>query len=102
MIWLSNPKVSTHEMKSRAGGGRLVWRTFIVALVLMSTGLLTSSAVELIFRYRESVENIWILQKEMAQGASFKIQRFMEEIENTMRASTRTKDIVSTPGDEGR
>ncbi len=77
------------------GGGRLLRRTFIIALVLVSGGLLTSGAVELFFRYRESVAGIWALQREMAQGAAFKIQQFVQDIEKTMRASTQTPDIVT-------
>lgn len=79
---------------ARAGGGRLVRRTFVIALVLVSSGLLAGGAAELFLRYRESVESIWVLQREMAQGAAFKIQRFMQEIEKTMRASTQTQDII--------
>jgi len=48
--------------------GRLLRRTFVIALVLVSGGLLTSGVVELFFRYRESVEAIEELQREMAQG----------------------------------
>ena len=79
---------------ARAGGGRLVRRTFVIALVLVSSGLLAGGTVELFLRYRESVESIWVLQREMAQGAAFKIQQFMQEIEKTMRASTQTQDII--------
>jgi hypothetical protein len=61
----------------------------------VSGGLLTSGAVELFFRYRESVEGIWALQREMAQEAAFKIQQFVQDIEKTMRASTQTPDIVT-------
>src|SRR5262245_4479307 len=77
------------------GGGGLMRRTFLIALVLVSGGLLTSCAVELFFRYRESVTGIWVLQREMAQGAAFKIQQFVQDIEKTLRASTQTPDIVT-------
>ena len=76
-------------------GGRLVRRTFLVALALVCGGLLTSGAVELVFRYRESVEAIGALQREMAQGAAFKIQQFVQDIEQTLRASTQTQEIVT-------
>lgn len=75
--------------------GRLVRRTFVIALVLVSSGLLASAAIELYLRYHESVDSIRVLQQEMAKGAAFKIHRFVQEIENTMRASTQTTDIVS-------
>ncbi len=65
------------EVGGRSAGGRLVRRTFIIALVLVSSGLLAGGTVELFLRYRESAESIWVLQREMAQGAAFKIQQFM-------------------------
>jgi len=55
-------------------GGRLVRRTFLIALALVCGGLLTSGGVELLFRYRESVEAIGALQREMAQ-LSFSTRR---------------------------
>jgi hypothetical protein len=77
----------------RAGG--LLWRTFLIALVLVSGGLITSSAIELFFRYHESVEAIWSLQREVARGAAFEIQQFVRDIEHTLRAATQTPDIVA-------
>ena len=75
--------------------GRLVRRTFLIALALVCGGLLTSGGVELVFRYRESVEAIGARQREMAQGAAFKIQQFVQDIEQTLRASTQTQEIVT-------
>jgi signal transduction histidine kinase len=77
------------------GSGRLLRRTFVIALILVSGGLLTSGAVELLFRYRESVEAIEALQREMAQGAAFKIQQFVRDIEKTLRASTQAQEIIA-------
>ena len=85
-----------HSTPRSGGGGRLLRRTFIIALVLVSGGLITSSVVELYFRYRESVEGIEALQREMAQGAAFKIQQFVQDIRKTMRASTQTQEIVTS------
>lgn len=79
----------------RAGGGRLLRRTFLIAFLLVSGGLISSGAVELFFRYRESVESIGALQREMAQGVAFKIQAFVQDIEKTLRASTQTPEIVT-------
>ncbi|MBI3325556.1 MAG: GAF domain-containing protein, partial [Nitrospinae bacterium] len=77
-----------------SSGGRLLRRTFVIALLLVSAGLITSAAVELFFRYQESVEIIGALQREMAQGAAFKIQQFVQDIEKTLRASTQVQEIV--------
>jgi signal transduction histidine kinase len=88
-----NPVADPASQKT--GGGRLLRRTFVIALVLVSGGLLTSGAVELFFRYRESVEAIGELQREMAQGAAFKIQQFVRDIEKTLRASTQAQEIIA-------
>ena len=101
---MNEPFTSDESARSPSGqaapgskaGGRLLRRTFIVALVLVSGGLITSSGVELLFRYRESVEGIEALQQEMAQGAAFKIQQFVQDIRKTMRASTQTLEIVTS------
>ena len=92
---LSSTQGPKHRVSARVGGGRLVRRTFVFALVLASSGLLTGGGIELFFRYRESIESIYVLQKEMAQGAAFKIQQFIQDIENTMRTSTLTKEVTS-------
>ena len=84
-----------HQPDTRAGGGKLVRRTFVIALVLVSSGLLVGGTVELYLRYHESVENISELQREMAKGAAFKINQFVQEIERAMRASTLTPKIIS-------
>ena len=82
-------------MRRNVGGSRLLQRTFLIALFLVSGGLITSGAIELFFRYRESVEGIGALQREMAQGVAFKIQQFVQDIEKTLRASTQTPEIVT-------
>jgi signal transduction histidine kinase len=90
---------STQDLPRRAaegGGDRLLRRTFVITLLLISGGLITSGVIELFFRYRESVETIRSLQREMAQGAAFKIEQFVKEIEKTMRASTQTREIVTS------
>lgn len=91
-----NHKNIARQASTRPGTSRLVRRTFIIALALVSSGLLASGAVELHFRHREIVAGMWMLQREMAESAAFKIQQFIEEIERTMRASTQTPGIVGT------
>ncbi len=89
------PQAHASPSSSNGGGGRLLRHTFLIALLLVSSGLIASSAVELVFRYRESIEGIGTLQREMAQGAAFKIQQFVQDIEKTMRAATQTPEIVT-------
>jgi signal transduction histidine kinase len=86
---------SEHTLPPGRRSGRLLRRTFLIAFLLVSGGLLSSGAVELFFRYRESVEAIGALQREMAQGVAFKIQQFVQDIEKTLRATTQTQEIVT-------
>lgn len=88
-------RAHTSLLPKNGGGGRLLRHTFLIALLLVSSGLITSGAVELVFRYRESIEGIGTLQREMAQGVAFKIEQFVQDIEKTMRASTQTPEIVT-------
>ena len=95
MSELGNSIDSVHQAGRRSSSGRLVRRTFVIALVLVSSGLLAGGAFELYKKYLESVESNWILQREMAQGAAFKIEQFVKEIEKTMLASTQSPDMLS-------
>ncbi len=67
-----------------------------MALILVGGGLIASAAVELVFRYRENVDAIAVLQKEIAQGAAFKIRQFIDDIEKSMRSSAQSAEAVST------
>jgi len=76
-------------------GGRLLRRSFAIAVFLVSGGLVTSGLVELFFRYRENVEAIRVLQQEMANGAAFKIHQFVRDIEKTVRVATQTQSLLN-------
>ena len=77
------------------GNGRLLRRSFLIAFLLVSGGLLTSGAVELIFRYDESVRSIRLLQQEMADGAAFKIQQHIESITQQLEMVSQTPELVT-------
>jgi adenylate cyclase len=84
------------QSNSHRSSGRLVRRTFIIALILLSSGFITGGAIELGFRYQESVNGIWLLQTEMANRAAFKIHQFMRGIDKTMRTVTQTQRLVES------
>lgn len=70
-------------------------RTFLIAFLLISGGLLSSSVVELVFRYRESVEGLRAVQQEIAHRAASQVQQFLAEIHQLLRAATQTPDTVT-------
>jgi hypothetical protein len=75
-------------------GGRLVRHYFVLSVVLISGGLITSGVLESYFRYQESQKQLALLQQEVAAAAAFKIQKFVREIESSMKAATKSRDIV--------
>ena len=74
--------------------GRLLGRYFFISALLICGGLATSGLLEIYFRYHESREILAQLQQEVAAGAAFKIERFIQEIERTLKAATRSREIV--------
>ncbi len=73
--------------------GHLIRHYFFVSVILISAGLIASGALEVYFSYRESQVNLTLLQQEIASGAAFKIERFVQEIERTIKAATRSREI---------
>ena len=74
--------------------GRLVRHYFLISVLLISGGLIASGLLEVYFRYRESREQLDLFNQEVAAGAAFKIERFVQEIETLMKAATKNRDIV--------
>ncbi len=74
--------------------GRLVRHYFLLSVILISGGLITSGLLEIYFRYKESGEQLALLHQELAAGSAFKIERFVQEIETAMKAATRSREIA--------
>ncbi len=56
--------------------------------------MITSGLVEIYFRYLESREQLAAVQKEVATGAAIKIERFVQEIHNTLKGATKSREIA--------
>jgi len=76
------------------GRGRLVRHYFFISVILLSGGLVMSGLLEIYFRYQESREHLASLQQEVAAGAAFKIERFIQEIHSIMKAATKSRDLA--------
>ena len=74
--------------------GRLVRHYFLISLILISGGLITSGLSELYFRYRESSADLVRLQQEITSAAASKIEQFIQEIERTTRGATKSREIT--------
>jgi signal transduction histidine kinase len=75
--------------------GRLVRHYFLISVILISGGLVTSGLSELYFRYRESATDLVRLQQEITSGAAWKIEQFVHEIERTARGATKSREITA-------
>ena len=63
-------------------------------MLLIGGGLIASGLVEIYFRYLESRNNWAAVQKEVATGAAVKIERFVQEIHNTLKGATKSREIA--------
>jgi len=75
--------------------GRLVRHYFLVSVILISGGLITSGLIEIYYRYQESREELALLQEEIAAGAAFKIEHFVQEIDNVVKGAAISRDIAA-------
>ena len=76
------------------GRGRLMRDYFLISVLLVGSGLITSGAIEIYYRYLESQETLALLQREVAAGAAFKIENFVQDIHSTLRGATRSREIA--------
>jgi signal transduction histidine kinase len=70
--------------------GRLVRRYFVISVLLIAGGLITSGLLEVYFRYQESQEQLALLQQQAAAVAAIKIETFVHDIETAMKAATKS------------
>jgi len=76
------------------GSHRLIRGYFLVSLFLVGGGLITSGLLEIYFLYFDSREQISQFRGEVATGAAFKIEQFVQEIEKMMRGATKSREVV--------
>jgi signal transduction histidine kinase len=93
---LGNLKSQIAPLLGRRRRGRLVRHYFLISLLLIAGGLITSAVLELYFRYRESQEEIARLQHEMAALAAVKIERFVQDTTTAIRAATKTREVAQS------
>ena len=69
--------------------GRLLRHYFVISVLLIAGGLITSGLLETYFRYHESQEHLAILQREAAAVAAVKIERFHSRCRNRNEGSVQ-------------
>jgi signal transduction histidine kinase len=97
MNMFQNLKSKIQNVTRPSGGprrARLVRDYFLISALLVGGGLIISGAVEIYYRYQESQEHLAQVQKEVANGAAIKIERFVHEMHNVLRGVTRSREIA--------
>ena len=89
--------IQNRQSKIQNRTGRLARQYFVVFVVLLGGGLITSGLLELYFRYRESREQIAVVQGEIANSAAQRIAQFILNIEDHMKSAT-ISDVVAREG----
>lgn len=87
--------VSTGKGTPRKSG-RFFRRTFLVAFALIGAGLISSAALEMGFRFSESLMQISERHAQVAEEAAFKIRGFIHGIESAMRATAHSQEAIAT------
>ncbi len=74
--------------------GRLLRHYFVISVLLIAGGLITSGLLEIYFRYHESREHLALLEREAATVAAVKIERFIRDVETAMKAASKGQEIA--------
>jgi signal transduction histidine kinase len=93
---IQNLKWAIAQLFRRRRRGRLVRHYFLISLLLIAGGLISSALVEIYFRYRESQEQIALLEREAAAVAALKIERFVQDIVTAIRGSAKSRDVMQS------
>ena len=91
---LENLKSQIALLFRRRRRGRLLRDYFVISVLLIAGGLITSGALEIYFRHHESKEHLALLQREAAGVAAVKIERFIRDVETAMKAASKGQDIA--------
>ena len=82
------------HLSRRGGRERLVRHYFFFSVILLAGGLISSGLVEIYFRYQENLEQLALTQQDAAVGTSLKIERFIQDVVTSMKATTKSRDIT--------
>ena len=77
----------------QAPAGRLLRHYFLISVLLIAGGLIVSGLLEIYFRVHENREQLALLQKEAATVAAVKIEKFIQDVETSMRSAAKGLDI---------
>ena len=78
-------------------GGRLVRRYFVISLLLISGGLLTSGLIEIYYSYNSTLQQLSLLQQEKADATAFRIEQFFASIERGLYTAAKNR-VLATNG----
>lgn len=78
------------------GKRHLVRSYFLVSFFLVGFGILTSGLIGTYYHLSDIQEQASHLQQEIASSAAYKIEKFIEDIEGSMKAVTLSREIIAS------
>lgn len=78
------------------GKRHLVRSYFLVSFFLVGFGILTSGLIGTYYHLSDIQEQASQLQQEIASSAAYKIEKFIEDIEGSMKAVTLSREIIAS------
>ena len=91
---LKSKILNAKERFSARRRGRLVRNYFVISVILISGGLISSGLLEIYFHYWESHSSLNLLQQEVAAAAAFKVEQFIHQIEAALQTATKSPVIA--------
>ena len=83
------------------GKHRLIRSYFLVSFLLVGLGILASGLVGIYYHLSDIREQTSHLQQEIAAGAAYRVETFIQEIERNMRAVTLSREIITSGLSQG-
>ncbi|MGI9568879.1 MAG: hypothetical protein ACR2PH_03880, partial [Desulfobulbia bacterium] len=78
------------------GKRRLVRSYFLVSFLLVGFGILTSSFIGIYYHLSDIKEQTSSLQNEISEGAAYKIEKFISDIEGNMKVVTLDREVIAS------
>ena len=78
------------------GKRRLIRSYFLVSFFLVGFGILVSGLIGIYYHLSDIRAQTSLLQQEIANSAAYKVEKFIEEIEGSMRSVTLSREIIAS------
>ena len=87
---------ASSDLINGKGKHRLIRSYFLVSFLLVGFGILVSGLIGIYYHLSDIRAQTSLLQQEIANSAAYKVEKFIEEIEGSMRSVTLSREIIAS------